>query len=595
MGIPNAGQTPEPGQSTFSEDVLKIELCGPAKQHLSVIDVPGIFRTPTPGVTTKEDMALVRRIVHSYIKNTRTIILAVIPAPTDIATQEILSMAEEVDPDGQRTLGVLTKPDLVDKGGEENVMDLVRGRKNQLQLGYCIVRNRGQQEIASSSSDRHQREAAFFMSEPWASLDKDRVGTPALRERLRELLVDLTRREFPVVRSEIEKRLSTSERELALLGPNRETREQQLTFLVGLANTFQKTTDAALDAYYARHQCFDDNPSLRLATIVRQLNEEFSKKVSKKGHVVEFQGISSSCESKSKPRKKNKLRRLVPREPPLTDVSNSNFVDEKTLAKAFNQYPELLEVPGTESECLERRQDDILTWIAEEYQRSRGFELGTVGPSIVNNLWKTQSRNWKSLATNYINAVIVVVHTFIRQLLVVVCPDERVHSNLVLLMMERIQNGYRRAISHVKFILQVEKSGALITMNPKFDESINKAQRNQPRNAGYDYEEVDIKIDPGNSSSREADTVKGIHDILCAYYQVAKERFVDTVCMQGGDYHLVTGSDSPLRVFSADWVTGLTKEQLDFVAGEEMTSRRKRHTLKQEIEALKRGKKLLSM
>ena len=380
MGIPNAGQVPDPGKSTFSEDVLKIELCGPAKQHLSIIDVPGIFRTPTPGVTTKEDMALVRRIVHNYIKNTRTIILAVIPAPTDIATQEILSMAEEVDPDGQRTLGVLTKPDLVDKGGEENVMDLVRGRKNQLQLGYCIVRNRGQQEIASSSSDRHQREAAFFMSEPWTSLDKDRVGIPALKERLRELLVDLTRREFSAVRSEIEKRLIASERELVLLGPNRETREQQLTFLVGLANTFQKTTDAALDAYYARHECFDDNSSLRLATIVRQLNEDFSKNVNGNGHVVEFHGTLSSCEKLDKPVH-------------TSNVSNSALYDEKALAKGLNQYPELYEVIRTESECLERRHGDILTWIAEEYQRSRGFELGTVGPSVVNNLWKTQSKN----------------------------------------------------------------------------------------------------------------------------------------------------------------------------------------------------------
>ena len=88
-------------------------------------------------------MSLVQSMVKSYIKDSRIIILAVIPAPVDIATQEILSMAEEVDPLGQRTLGVLTKPDLVDKGGEEHVMDLVRGTKNKLNLGYCMVRNRG--------------------------------------------------------------------------------------------------------------------------------------------------------------------------------------------------------------------------------------------------------------------------------------------------------------------------------------------------------------------------------------------------------------------------------------------------------------------
>ena len=158
MGIPAPGQSLTPGQSTFSDDILKIELSGPSRQHLSVIDVPGIFRTPTYGVTTKNDMSLVQSMVKSYIKDSRTIILAVIPAPVDIATQEILSMAEEVDPLGQWALGVLTKPDLVDKGGGEHVMDLVRGTKNKLNLGYCMVRNRGQQDKALTTSERHQKE-----------------------------------------------------------------------------------------------------------------------------------------------------------------------------------------------------------------------------------------------------------------------------------------------------------------------------------------------------------------------------------------------------------------------------------------------------
>ena len=189
-----------------------------------------------------------------------------------------------------------------------------------------------------------------------------------------------------------------------------------------------------------------------------------------------------------------------------------------------------------------------------------------------------------------------MVHTFIHELLVAVCPDERVRSSLILLMMERVQDRYTKAIRHIEFILQVERSGALITTNSKFDQIINTAQHDQHGISNDHPDESGIKRDPDDGSSRKVEiTVNSIHDILYAYYQVAKERFVDTVCMQGGDYHLITGSDSPLRVFSADWVTGLTKEQLDLVAGEEMTSRRKRHMLKQEIEGLKRGKRLLSM
>ena len=143
MGIPEPGQALNTSQSTFSDDLLSIVICGPDKQNLSIIDIPGIFRTPTEGITTEADMILVRRIMNRYIRDERTIILAVIPSNTDIATQEILTIAKEMDPKGLRTLGVLTKPDLIDNGGEENMMMLVEGKRNPLHLGYYMVRNRG--------------------------------------------------------------------------------------------------------------------------------------------------------------------------------------------------------------------------------------------------------------------------------------------------------------------------------------------------------------------------------------------------------------------------------------------------------------------
>lgn len=129
MGLKGSGAFDE-GADTFSDDVLKIEICGPKQQHLSVIDVPGIFRNTTEGVTTDADMDVVRNMVNHYMKNPRSVILAVIPANVDIATQEILKMAEKCDTKGQRTLGVLTKPDLVDRGAENRVVDLMEGRSS---------------------------------------------------------------------------------------------------------------------------------------------------------------------------------------------------------------------------------------------------------------------------------------------------------------------------------------------------------------------------------------------------------------------------------------------------------------------------------
>ena len=187
-------------KKTFADDVFRIEICGPEQQHLSVIDVPGIFMKSTPGVTTKADMAMIRNMVSSYMQNPRSAMLAVIPANVDIGTQEILDMAELCDPKGERTLGVLTKPDLVDEGAEPAIMDIVEGRSHALNLGWCIVRNSGEKQLKDSTAERHAREKLFFTSKaPWNKLPKDRVGIPALHARLVDTLSELIRREFPNV------------------------------------------------------------------------------------------------------------------------------------------------------------------------------------------------------------------------------------------------------------------------------------------------------------------------------------------------------------------------------------------------------------
>jgi GTPase SAR1 family protein len=176
--------------STFSNDVLRLEISGPDEEHLSVIDVPGIFKNTTSGFTTKADIALVRNMVQGYMDNPRSVMLTVIPANVDVATQEILELAADADPEGLRTLGVLTKPDLVDQGAEPRVV----------KLGWHLVRNHGQKQLSDPSHDRQSLENNFFQTQaPWNSLDKSRVGIEALRIRLQDVLATHITREFPKV------------------------------------------------------------------------------------------------------------------------------------------------------------------------------------------------------------------------------------------------------------------------------------------------------------------------------------------------------------------------------------------------------------
>lgn len=183
MGIKTATGDGQPG-SAFSKDVLRVEISGPEENHLTVIDVPGMCENPTPGLPAQSNISLVRNMVKEYIHDTRTI-LAVVPCTGDIAYQKILTFANEADPDGKRTLGVLTKPDLaVEKATKDVVVDLVRGKRQDHHLGYCVVKNRGADDYTSTATERQTQEHAFFSGEPWKSLPHERLGTPALRARL---------------------------------------------------------------------------------------------------------------------------------------------------------------------------------------------------------------------------------------------------------------------------------------------------------------------------------------------------------------------------------------------------------------------------
>ena len=96
------------------------------------------------------------------------------------------------------------------------------------------------------------------------------------------------------------------------------------------------------------------------------------------------------------------------------------------------------------------------------------------------------------------------------------------------------------------------------------------------------------------STASNADhTIRDLHDILKSYYKVARKRFVDVLCMQAVDHYLITGPTAPIKLFSPSFVSALNEDQLDRIAGEDISTRRKREELRREIENLTNGKKIL--
>lgn len=297
MGIRLTADDSESNLHTFSEDILKIEMTGPDQEHFTVIDIPGIFRVPSPPMATDRDMVTVRNMVESYMKNSRTIILAVLPSNVDIASQEILKMAEIADPDGTRTMGVLTKPDLVTENAtQETIMSLVLGRRNQLRLGYCVVKNRSADDKDSTVVERVLQEKEFFDEPKWREVvDSGRCGIASLKSRLSDLLTTISKNEFPNVRIDVSKRLDTCRDELQSLGPARMRESSQRIYLGNLQSKFQTITQCALNGYYDS-AVFTETPCLKLITHVTKMNKMFANDFWKKGHKRPFTGSGEDGE-----------------------------------------------------------------------------------------------------------------------------------------------------------------------------------------------------------------------------------------------------------------------------------------------------------
>jgi hypothetical protein len=104
-----------------------------------------------------------------------------------------------------------------------------------------------------------------------------------------------------------------------------------------------------------------------------------------------------------------------------------------------------------------------------------------------------------------------------------------------------------------------------------------------------------VKIENVEPMGNEKFTVQEIHSMLKAYYKIARERFVDNVCLEGIDFYLINGDDSPLRIFSPLFVSSLPEHTLDEIAGEEQSTRRRRKELAAEIVALEEGRKLIRL
>ncbi|KAG7463694.1 hypothetical protein MATL_G00179330 [Megalops atlanticus] len=200
------------------DDQITLEISSPDVCDLTLIDLPGIARVPVKG--QPDDIGdQIKSLILNFIEKSETIILVVVPCNVDIATTEALRMAQDVDPEGKRTLAILTKPDLVDKGTEKNVLDIVRNQVIPLSKGYIIVKCRGQKQINDkiSLSDATRIERDFFKRHEHFSclLYEEKATTQCLASKLTQDLVDHIKKSLPIISEQIKKQLWDTRKQLS--------------------------------------------------------------------------------------------------------------------------------------------------------------------------------------------------------------------------------------------------------------------------------------------------------------------------------------------------------------------------------------------
>ena len=552
-----------------------IELSARNHHHLSVVDVPGLFHNPTR-FQTAEDKEIIRSLIKEYVSQERTIILAVCDATSNLANQEVFQLARDADNHGQRTVGIVTKCDIVTEGDEESVMQIAANRYERLNHGWFVVKNRSERDIDNRVpiAMRHENERSFFdTTRPWSMLEKTRRGVDPLRDYLGDLLSDHIRREFPSLVSELKSLHEQSTVELKQMGVPRRTPAEQRMFLIDVASRYEKHVTAALFAHHdplIRH-----DEQLLLRREIRSREDDFSEKMRLDGHKFVFRTFQDDEDEEFRkqasrlsqvqdgvPQKRKKAKKS-------TCALDVPLVGGRTQGEAWESFGPVGEIPQTKNTIYE--------WIRGIYRNNRGIELpGMVNPAILRIGFQEQSEAWESIALAFYEDAVEAVRNFNEAIVKVLVHETDVQRNISRHLRGHTEDSFNHGREHLKALISSERDGILKTQNDYFTETVQKC-----RDDRLAWRLQNIAINESNLSGHfdgksimnaanirsEDQAVNDIHDALKAYYKVSLKRLVDQV-IKGPIEDDLLGESGPVRTFSPRFVSLLTDEQLASIAAE---------------------------
>ncbi|KAJ6552047.1 P-loop containing nucleoside triphosphate hydrolase protein [Mycena vulgaris] len=212
---------PDAERLPFSKNAVMVALCDPTITDLSFVDLPGLIQNERADV-----IEVVRDLVVSRINSDNTLILVTIPMSDDLQNQQAARLAKDADPAGERTIAVLTKPDILGpgaRGSRQKWKDVLEGKDHLLTHGYYCVRlpDDDDRSRGISRAESERRAAEYFdTTQPWKDIvDRTRFGVPNLATFLSQLLVARIETNLPILRQKLNALLDQYNEELLQLPP----------------------------------------------------------------------------------------------------------------------------------------------------------------------------------------------------------------------------------------------------------------------------------------------------------------------------------------------------------------------------------------
>lgn len=440
------------GGASFSEDALIVNMRGPGVPHLSLVDIPGFYPSSQHDDQSTTDREIVDRLMERYM--TKCLILAVVSAQYPAASQQVLSEVKRYDEHNTRTLGIITKPDLLTSGikNENDFMCFVKNideSAHSLAWGWHILRNRSSSEISDTNEQRDQKEESFFESSHWSNVLSRNLGAQSLRIKLNNILLDYAKRDVQNLSKVCREVITECKSRLTLLGEPRSTTSELRAHLEKLASRFHTLCLQAVDGSYGdaffgglfpEHETgwFEDNRIRKLQALLRDQNRAFV-------HVLSTKGSK---------------RIILPKD--------SKTSQPKTGLPTFLQ--ELVDRYDFE-EPAKIAFKDIAAHLQLLLPAYQGRELpGTANDTLVVKLFREQSQPWEAIARRHIQIMLSMTEEFVKKLVYYITnPDLNTFSRIIAKIVEPFFEMKLAVLeSKLQELLCHYKSGRLQVLDTEF-------------------------------------------------------------------------------------------------------------------------------